>query len=127
MQSYMWLASIFGPLLLILGVWGLFYRENMIKVFAAIKASPGMLYVLAILNLWFGLLIINCYNTWTADLLFLVPLLGWAFLLHGLACLFLPQLVLKAHHRGKNMNVSIRAIVSLVWGILLCWLAFFMY
>lgn len=125
MQNYMWLASIFGPFLLILGIWGLFYRDNMLKVYASIKANPGIIYVLGIFNLWIGLVTVTFYNVWALDLAILVTVLGWALVLHGIACLFLPQLVLKSKMR-KSKNLSIRSSVFLVWGLVLCWLAFWM-
>lgn len=122
MQYAMWFASVFGPLLLILGVWMVFYRDNMNKVQTSIKTNPGILYVLAIINLVFGLTIVNCYNEWVGNITILVTLLGWLFLVHGICCLFFPQLVVKQWI--KNKHFSIRGLVGLVWGLLLCWFAF---
>jgi hypothetical protein len=101
-----------------------FYRDNLGKVHASIKSSPGILYVMAVINMVIGLTVINCYNQWMMDLSVLVALLGWVFLLHGFACLFFPQVVLKQWARSKIF--SVRGLIGLIWGILLCWFAFWM-
>lgn len=123
MQSYAWLASVFGPYLLILGVWGVFYYDHMTKVFSSIRSTPGVLYVLGSFNLWLGLVLVNSYNMWVMNWTFLVTLLGWVLLLHGAASLFFPQRVFQNKARGAK-KMSIRAVVSLVWGLALCLLAF---
>jgi hypothetical protein len=125
MQNYMWLASIFGPFLLILGIWGLFYRDNMDKVCASVKAHPAFLYILAIFNLWFGLVIITFNNYWFWDRTLFVTVLGWALAVRGVICLFAPQLMLK-HKGNKTTCHTVKSTVFLVWGFILCWIAFLM-
>ncbi len=122
MQNAMWLASIFGPLLVILGVWMLFYRDNMMKVYSSIKATPGVLYVMGVMNLFVGLVSVNIYSVWAGDMMLLVTLFGWLLLLQGVGMFFFPQFVLKQKARAKKF--SIRGVIALVWGLLLCWSAF---
>jgi hypothetical protein len=124
MQNAMWLASVFGPLLVILGVWMLFYRDNMLKVWTAIKGNPGILYVLGVADLFVGLIIINAYNVWSKDVMVLVTLLGWVLFLKGIVSLFFPQLILK--QKARSDKLSIRGLIALVWGAVLCWYAFWM-
>lgn len=122
MQNALWLASVFGPLLVILGVWMLFYKDNVLKVWTSIKASPGTVYVLGVIDLILGLVIINAYNVWAKDLLVLVTLLGWFFFLKGISIFFSPQLLLR--HKARSETFSIRGLLSLIWGAALCWSAF---
>jgi hypothetical protein len=120
----MCIASVFGPLLVILGLWMLFYRDNMVKVWTAVKANPGILYVLGLLDLLVGLILVKAYNMWMSDMSVLVTILGWVILLKGVAAFFFPQVLLKQKMRGNN--VSVRGVIAFVWGALLCWYAFWM-
>ena len=124
MQNAMWLASIFGPLLMILGVWMLFYHDNIVKVCASVKNTPCCLYVMSIINLLIGLTILNQFNVWMMGLSILVTLLGWFTLIRGLMALFVPHVLMKWAHDPSWMKV--KGIVPLVWGFGLCWLAFWM-
>ncbi len=124
MQNAMWLASIFGPLLMIMGIWMLFYHDNMGKVCNSIKHTPGLIYTLSIFNLLIGLTILSQFNVWVMGLSFLVTLLGWVTLVRGLLALFVPQMWIKWSHDPSWMKI--KGIVPLIWGFGLCWLAFWM-
>lgn len=124
MQNAMWLASIFGPLLIILGVWMLFYHDNMVKICASVKNTPSAMYLMAIINMLIGLTILNQFNMWMMGLSILVTLLGWVTLIRGIMALFVPHAFMKWSHDPSWMKV--KGIVPLVWGFGLCWLAFWM-
>ncbi len=94
----------------------------MVKVCASIKATPGVLYVMGVMNLLVGLMVINMYNVWMMDMTLLVTLVGWFLLLKGLVSFFFPQLLLKQKASAKNF--SFRGLIALVWGFFLCWSAF---
>src|SRR5690242_2315734 len=122
MQNAMWLAAIFGPYLVIHSLWMLFYHDNLQKVWTSIKSTPAVFHLGAAVTLWIGLAAVNTYNVWVANLAFFVTLLGWVLVIRGVFALFVPQLFLKwmAHkHASKAWGV-----ITLVWGLLLCWLAF---
>jgi hypothetical protein len=125
MQNAMWLASIFGPFLMILGIWMLFYRDNMMKVCNSIKSTPGLLYFSGILNLLIGLIVISEFSFWSWGLTVLVTLLGWALLVRGLMIFFLPQFLLKKT-MGDGEMLRVKGVIILIWGFGLTWLAFWM-
>lgn len=122
MQNAMWLASVFGPMLLIMGVWSVFYHDQAMKAATAMKTSPACLMILAVINLLLGLLIINTTNEWTMAVTALVSLLGWVFLIRGLIFLFMPKFVTK--YLAKKNGMYLRGVIGLIWGLVLCWLAF---
>ncbi len=124
MQNAMWLASVFGPFLMILGVWMLFYHDNMVKICASCKNTPGLCYVCAVINLLVGLTTLAMFNEWMMGLSLLVTLFGWFILIRGLMGLFLPQVLMKWATDASWMKV--KGIIPLVWGFGLCWLAFWM-
>ncbi|MES2345223.1 MAG: hypothetical protein V4494_04730 [Chlamydiota bacterium] len=117
------LACIFGPFLTIMGLWMLLYVDNLTKVMASIKSSPGCFYILGMLNLLIGLTVISRYNIWTADLSVLVTLLGWVMFIRGILVFFVPQFIIKTT-MTKQKTIQYTGIVPLVWGLLLSWLAF---
>lgn len=125
MQNAMWLASIFGPLLMILGIWMLFYHENMLKVCASCKNTPSVQYIWGVVNMFIGLTILSEYNLWAWNLPLLVTLFGWLTLVRGLMMLFVPQLFLKLAIKDPGW-LKIKGIIPLIWGFGLCWLAFWM-
>lgn len=124
-QNAMMLSSIFGPLLMIMGVWMLFYHENLVKVCTSIKNTPASQHLMGYINMLVGLTIINHYNIWAWNLALLITLLGWLMLVRGLLTHFLPQLYFKISMNDPSW-LRIKGIIPLAWGLGLCWLAFWM-
>lgn len=124
MENAIWLASIFGPFLTILGLWMLLYSENLMKIFTSMKSTPGAFYLGGILNLLLGLTVLAEYNMWHwSSLTVLVTLLGWVLLLRGICVLFVPQLVIRMTMTHPTV-VKTLGLVPFIWGLLLSWLAF---
>ena len=121
----MMLASIFGPLLMIIGIWMLFHHENMAKVCTSCKNTPSVQYMWGVINMLLGLVIINRFNMWGWNLPVLVSLLGWFMLIRGVMALFVPQMLMKCNMKDPGW-CKVKGIIPLVWGFGLCWLAFWM-
>ena len=117
------LAAIFGPILLIIGVWTLLYQENVKKVSESIKKTPAVLYIAGVINLVIGLTIINISPQWMLEPTVLVTILGWFCFLRGLIIFFLPNLMSKITKVQAN-TVLFFGLLSIVWGLALCWLAY---
>lgn len=124
MEKAVWLASIFGPFLGIMGLWMLLYHENLIKVWTSIKNTPGLFYLSGVFNLLIGLSIMSQYNMWSWHLSVLISLLGWVLMIRGLISLFIPQLLIKVM-MAKATSIRVMGLIPLLWGIALCSLAFF--
>ena len=116
----MLVAAIFGPFLFFLGLWMLFYHENMTKVITSMKNTPAAFYLIGAMNLFLGLIVVNEYNVWDWSAAVLVTLLGWVLIARGLLCLFVPQAFIKP--AVQNSWSKLKGLVPLVWGILLFWL-----
>jgi hypothetical protein len=125
MENAVWLGTIFGPFLAIIGLWMLLYNENLLKVLNSIKNTPGIIYIIGGFNLLVGLAILSWYNDWSLEAGLLVTLLGWAMIVRAVLLLFIPQLIIKTTMTHRT-HVKFFGIVPLVWGLLLCWFAFFM-
>ena len=117
------LASVFGPFLFIVGLWMLLYSKNFIKVISGVKSTPAVFCLTGFINLILGLTIVNSYNQWVLDLSLAVTLLGWVWLLRGIAVLFVPQLVVKlTMSNEKAMNLM--GFIPFIWGLILSWYGF---
>lgn len=119
----MYMASIFGPFLAVLGLWMLLFAENLMKVWIAIKTAPHIFYMGSAITLLLGIFILDQYNVWEWDALVFVTLLGWIMVLRGVMGLFMPQLLIKLT-MSSHRFMKIMGVIPLVWGLVLCWVAF---
>ena len=124
MQNALAIASIFGPFLVVLGVWVLFYHGNMSKVMTAVKNNPGTLYVMGVINLLIGLSVLTSFNVWTWAPTLMITLFGWVMTVRGLMAFFMPQFFFNSKLLSDVSNLKVRGIILLIWGILMCWLAY---
>ena len=122
-NAAMWLASIFGPLLAIIGLWKLIYSDNLAKALHALKNSAGLIYYSSIAYLWVGLTVLSQYDMWTWNGFILVTLVGWVLIVRGIMGLFVPRLLMDIL-MGNPGFVKVCEIIPLVWGLILCWIAF---
>jgi hypothetical protein len=123
MDNAIWLATIFGPFLAIIGLWMLVYSDHNNKVIVSIKNTPGLFYYMAFINLLIGLVVVSMYNRWEWNLALLVTLYGWIAIIRGVLAFFVPKLMMDwmMSHRGFMRGCG---IVPLVWGLALCWFGF---
>lgn len=121
----MWLASIFGPLLVILGLWKLLYSDALVKVLNSLKNSHGLMYYSSVLYLWVGFTVLSQFDLWGMNALVLVTLLGWVMVARGILGLFVPDMLIDMYLGHKGF-LKVCGLIPLVWGIVLCWVGFFM-
>ena len=124
-NAAMWLASIFGPLLVILGLWMLLYSDNLMKVMSAIKGSAGIFYYSSVFNLLVGFTVLSQYDLWGWNALVFVTILGWFMVIRGIMGLFVPQLLMDIL-MGNPGFTRVCGIIPLIWGLILSWIGFFM-
>ncbi len=119
MQLAHYWAQVFGPFLIVMGIWMLFYHDNMTKIMTSIKNSPACFHLLGVLQFLLGMIMVTQCNLWQLSLALLVTLLGWLFIVRGVMSLFFPQVLMKMMHQGKGSRFC--GVVPLVWGIALFW------
>lgn len=122
MENAMGIATIFGPFLIIMGIWMLCYQANVKKVITSVKSTPGLMYVMGIINTLIGLTVLSNFNMWTPSLTFLVTLFGWVIFLRGLLVFFAPQMLFTKGVTSPGY-LKIKGLVLVVWGFGLCWIA----
>ncbi len=124
MLHAIWLGSVFGPFLLIRGLWMLICRSSVMKVESSIKSSPACFHMIAVIQLLLGLMIVNtcCMGPVQGSAL-LVAILGWALIIRAFLSFFVPKTVLKTVGNAK-WNASM-GVITVIWGIAMCWMSFY--
>lgn len=123
MLHAMWLGSVFGPFLVIHGLWMLLCRANVMKVEAAVKSSQACFHIIGVVQLLVGLFIVNtCCMGPLHGVAILLVILGWLLILRAVMVFFMSKIMLKTLGNPK-WNAS-AGIISLIWGIAICWMAF---
>lgn len=117
------IASIFGPFMVILGGWMLLRSAQLIKIWASFKAHPSSFFLMGIINLLLGVYLVSHYNFWYWSKSLLVTLLGWVLTIRGLIALFFPDFFIK-HTMTQRALAKVIGWIPLIWGLILCWLAF---
>ncbi len=122
MASSMALASIFGPILVITGLWTLLYKDSLKKVLDSLKKTPALLYFVSVINILIGMVFVTSFNYWYWNVEVLVTILGWFFLARGLLVLYFPKSLDKMIKMYANAPVF-SSLVSIAWGLVLSWFA----
>lgn len=121
MQIAHYWAHVFGPFLVILGLWMLLYSDNLAKIVASMRATPACFHIVGVLQLLIGLILLTQCNVWMMSRVIFITLLGWFFVLRGVISLFFPQLLMKYNSKSKSLKYC--GILPLVWGLLIYWFA----
>lgn len=124
-NAAMWLASIFGPFMVILGLWMLLYSDQLLKVLSGMKNSPALFYLNSVFNILIGFTILSQYDLWGWNLLVLVTILGWIMVIRGIMGLFIPQVLIDVLG-GNQKFTKVMGLIPLVWGVFLSYVGFFM-
>ena len=122
MASSAILASIFGPILFITGLWTLLYKDNMKKVIDSLKKTPALLYFVSVINILIGMVFVTSFNYWYWNIEVLVTILGWFFLVRGLLLMFFPKTLDKMIKMQTDGHVFC-SLVTIAWGLVLSWFA----
>lgn len=122
MSAAIGLAGIFGPLLVILGIWSLLFAQHQKKVMDDLKKSPSLFHFSAIINLLIGIIVVSI-TSWHGNETFLVPLFGWVQVVRSLIGIFLPKFYLSSFDWGRGAYIFI-SFVIILWGLGMCRVAF---
>lgn len=117
------MASIFGPLLFILGVWSLLLQKDYYKALEEAKKSTAILHMGGFTSLLVGLTIVHVCPAWMMDQTFFVTLLGWVLIARGLCVFFAPGLILRLFKLPSGFHIGM-SFILILWGLILCRVAF---
>lgn len=124
MELSLFLAKLIGIYFLIIAAVFLLKKQEMETVIGEILASKGLLVYSGVLSLLLGLMIVIAHPIFTADFRGLITLLGYIFIIRGLArLLFANQLKKKAHNIFKRRYWLI-VIILIALGLYLTYSGF---
>lgn len=114
------LASIFGPILCILGLWVLFRSRDLEAIWRGIEKEPALLFTGGLFNLLIGFTVLSFYSGLSLDALLLISMLGYLSVLRAVLIFFAPTVVLSI---GRSVSNSpylwMMGFIPLAWGIAL--------
>jgi len=121
METSIFLAKLVGPYMIIIGAGILFntkYYQGMIEGFTE---NPVLLYLGAIMALFFGLLIVLFHNVWVWNWPLIITIFGWGGLVKGIWLIFFPKSVNKMMNvfRDKQNVLRVHLCIAIVLGIIL--------
>jgi vacuolar-type H+-ATPase subunit I/STV1 len=122
-------ADVFGVLLLILSLALLANRHTMLEVIREVLALRAVMFILAVLTLFIGLVVVLTHNIWNAGpLAAVVSAIGWLFIIRSVLLLFLPHITLQKIARVMTFEQIYYAggILAFVVGLYLTYNGFFL-
>lgn len=121
------LASVLGPIYLMLGLSILLYVKSWQKLYKEWSGNHFGLFPLMFLITVFGLVVIQFYNVWEWNVWLLVTLSGWGMFLKGLFYFLFPGSWIKgALKMGQNVSwLYFGGLFAAVWGAVMGYYAYF--
>ena len=95
MDRSTYLAKLFGPVLVILGLSLLVRGQSFVGVFQDVLYSPTLIFVLCVLGLLGGIAVILAHNVWAKDWRLIITILGWVATIESAVWLIVPHTMLQ--------------------------------
>lgn len=126
-STTMFLASLWGPAILAVGVGFFVSREHYLRIYRDIQREPFALLVFGMAGIAAAIAQINIHNVWETLPEMIISFLGWALLLKSLALMIMPNITDKLAGRiaANSTLITIVGITMLLIGGYLSWLSYF--
>jgi hypothetical protein len=126
MEPTLFLASIWGPVILAVAVGIFTSRKYYVKIYRDLEKDSLAMLVFGMVAMTAGLIHVQIHSVWDTLPQILVSLLGWGILLKGAAFLVAPRFVDASGDWAANANlVNVAGGIALIMGGYLSWLAYF--
>lgn len=121
------LAQLWGPALLAVGV-GLFVSKSFyVRIYRDIEKEPLALLIFGFIGMAAGIVHIQAHNVWDTLPEILISLFGWALLAKALVFLIKPSLADQwGNHVATTKMVPVAMAATIVLGGYLTWVGYFM-
>ena len=129
MENAVLLASVMGPIYVVLGLSILFYVKVWGKLVDKFAKDHLSLLSLMFMHLVLGLISVGMFNVWEFNVWLLVTLTGWGMLLKGVAYFLLPGDMLTSMMKIASNNAGLLyfgGLVATVIGAVLSYNVYFM-
>jgi len=119
-MATLFLAKMFGFYLVIIALALLIRGDEFRLNMQAAMRIPGLLQILSVFILFFGIALVLIHNVWVVGWPVLVTLLCWITLLKGIGGVLAPDLMERsAEFFDRPLHMKIAAVANLVLGLLL--------
>ena len=119
-----YIAQIFGPILILTGIYAIFLRHECEKTCDDFHESVALMWMESFVSFVIGLGVVNIYSDWSANWKIFVTLFGWLCIIRGFLCLFFPHHFCQ-WHKNHYANMIIVGILRLVFGVVFMFLGYF--
>ena len=128
MEMTMFLAQLWGPALLAVGLGVFLTRDHYVRIYRDLQREPLALLMFGMSGIVVGILHINAHNVWANFPQIVVSLLGWGLFVKAVLFTIAPKFVDQVGDRyamGGAQMVNVAAGFMLVMGAYLSWIAYF--
>jgi hypothetical protein len=126
MDQAIWLASIFGPIMAVMGLWILLRAREVERFWISMKATPAAFYLGAFLNVLIGFTILSLYSSFDMNLAIFVTLFGCVQVLRGALSFFFTEQVMKwTQMIMSSSKLRYFSLIPLAWSAVFIWLGYF--
>jgi hypothetical protein len=120
------LASLWGPVILAVGVGVFVSRGYYIKIYRDLEQAPLAVLLFGMVAMTAGIAHVLAHNIWDTFPQILVSFLGWAVLIKGALFIIAPKFVDKAGDGWANMQlIPFAGGLMLLFGAYLTYFAYF--
>jgi hypothetical protein len=125
MNTTIFLAQIWGPILVAIGLGFFISRRYYVKIYRDLEKAPFAVLFFGMFAMAAGIAQILFHNSWTTLPEILISLLGWALLFKGIVCTVVPRIA----DRGGDWTIDNKivptvGIFALILGVYLSWIAY---
>jgi hypothetical protein len=125
MQTTIFLAQIWGPVILAVGVGMFISREYYIKIYRDLDKETTASLLFGMVLMAVGIVSILFHNTWGTLPEFLISLMGWGALLKGVFFIVTPSTVDRMGEYWVSKNcLNISAIAAIAIGFYLTYISY---
>lgn len=126
MELTAFLAQIWGPILVAIGVGFFVSRAYYVRIYRDLEQAPFAVLFFGMVAMAAAIAQISFHNTWDTLPEIIITLLGWALLIKGVVCVVVPRLA----DKGGDFTVGLKIVpavgsIAIVIGAYLSWFAYF--
>jgi hypothetical protein len=126
METTLFLASVWGPTILAVGIGIFVSRKYYQKIYRDLEKDALAVLVFGMMGMAAGLVHVAYHNVWGTPAEIVVSLLGWGLLIKGALFVVVPSFVDRAGDFWADEKlIPIAGVLSLLAGGYLTWIAYF--
>ena len=119
------LTKVLGILFLVIGLKFVFNRKGACAIAADMVKHPASQFMAGIFPLLIGSWVVLTHNVWALKWSLVLTVVGWLMLLVGIIRLWLTSAWVDRMENSSERMVAAASVISVIFGVLLCYVGFF--